>query len=115
MGVGVVADLVAVRRHAADQVLVALHLPADDKEGGHHPPLRQAVQQGPGGVVPGPVVKSQGHVLGLFRLHLGLADGLHRLRLPDLAAAGGSQRQSQRQQAAVYPLHLASSFPCCAS
>ena len=48
----VVADLVALRPHPPEKVLVAGHLLPDDEEGSRRAPLQQAVQQPPGGVRP---------------------------------------------------------------
>ena len=115
VGIGVVADLVPLRLHPLEQLLVAGHLFADDKEGGRRPPFQQAVQQPPGGVRPGPVVKGQRRVFGRFhqvlpgffvqpaqnlhgnlRLSAGILIGgqvrLHRL------GAGPCRQQGRRRQ-----------------
>ena len=77
MAVSVVPDLMALLRHAQQQVLIAGNLLADHKKGGVGAPLQKTVQQGGGGVPPGAVVKGQGHVLGLLESG-GLEGGLHR-------------------------------------
>ena len=69
--VGVNADLVALGVHSADEVLIALNLGADEKEGSVDSPLGKTVQQGGGGGAAGAVVKGEGDELGrrlLFQL-----------------------------------------------
>ena len=61
-----VSDLVALRLHAAQQILVARNLLPDYKKGCRRVPLQQAVQQAGGGVRPGAVVKGQGHIFWLL-------------------------------------------------
>ena len=89
VGIGVVADLVAVCRHAAQQVLVSLHLLADNKKGGRRAAGSKALQQPACGVGPGAVVKGQRHIFrlagkGLPGLAVQIAQDFHRdLRRPD--------------------------------
>ena len=95
MVVGVYADLVALGVHTAHQVLVAHDLLPDQKEGGLHPPLGQAVQQLGGGGAAGAVVKGQGDQGRRF-LHLRLGVGGHRPAL--FPAQGAARRPEDGQQ-----------------
>ena len=62
MVVGMDADLMALRVHPLEQILVILgHLLSDEKEGRLHPARGQAVQQGGGGGATGAVVKGEGN------------------------------------------------------
>ena len=87
-----VADLMALRFHSLQQVLVAGDLLADDKKGGGYASFQQSVQQDAGGIPPGAVVKGEGHIFGLLhqllqRLLIQFPqDFLRNLR----AAAGGN-------------------------
>ena len=106
MAVGVIAHLVAFRRHPPQQILIAGDLLADHKKRGRHAPLQQAIQKNAGGVSPGSIIKGKGHIFGL--LHQILQRFLIQLSqnfLRDLRSAAGSHgtlpaasRQKQKHQ-----------------
>ena len=113
MGVGVVANLVALGGHAAQKGLVAPDLLADDEEGRRRVPLQKAVQEPVRGPGPGAVVKSEGHIFGLanerlpgglvhlpqnFQGHLRRAGGV--LRQVRLRRVASGQRQEHRRPCA---------------
>ena len=66
MGIGVVTDLMALRLHPFQQILIAGDLLPDYKKSGGYPPLQEAVQKKAGGIPPGTVVKGEGHIFGLL-------------------------------------------------
>ena len=89
------ADLMAFPLHALKEQLIALYILPDDKEGGVHPPLGQAVQKHRGGGGLWPVVKGEGYIGPRrdFR-------PAQRLPFPALLRLGaiGDSRQGQRRQ-----------------
>ena len=93
--IGMQADLMAFPLHALKEQLIALYILPDDKEGGVHPPLGQAVQKHRGGGGLWPVVKGEGYIGPRrdFR-------PAQRLPFPALLRLGaiGDSRQGQRRQ-----------------
>ena len=93
MVIGVDADLMPLRRHTPDQVLVAWDTAAHQEKGGRGLPQLQSVQQGAGGGGPGAVVKGESHQGRGVQLHL-----QGRARRPDRLRRGQSAHQPQNTQ-----------------
>ena len=103
----VVAHLVALIPHPAEEILVPCDLLAHQEKGGAGPPLPEAVQQAGGGIPAGTVVKGQGHEAALRRK-------LHRIRCGAGSLPARQEPQEQGQQDAKRPtpsLHAAD-LPC---
>ena len=111
---GVDADLVAAVGHLADQVLVALDLFPDEKKGGLHPTLLQALQQLGGGGAAGAVVEGEGQQLGLWLGHLHRAvrlDDLGRLLRTEQKYGGANDRHTKPEPIPMPRRHGATSLP----
>ena len=93
----VVAHLVALVPHPAEEVLAARDPLAHQEEGGAGAPLPEAVQQAGGGVPAGSVVKGQGHEAALRRK-------LRRARRGAGGVPARKEGQEQSQKGAERPV-----------